>query len=975
MKKTFLWIFIMMLVSLVLTSCKEEKPNEQGGTDKPDPTVDTTKPVVSMSVGSIAYVNEEINISYEVSDDVTAKEKIATELSYSNGSDVIKINGNSFTPAQNGNYEVTLKATDEAGNTETVSKVINVFNLDDELINITTANPMVGDEVLVSYEISELVTNIDLLEATVKVTSKGEEQNLENNKFVAAFEDYEIMVSLKDEIGNEISTSKVIKAQLPYREDRDFAQYKAPTNELDEENLPKIDTNVGQEAITLSDGALAMVYGSYRLEFVKDSNNQYVLRLVNLADANLETNVMFKNDTPVIIYLRGSSDSFKTAYEKVVLTEYGICATKEITGTTGTKVVVKDCYYFAKEKEVGAFNVRRSVLTESVSTTDTGFASEYGFISAQNGSSEWFVPNLVYKTYSGSASAYRETKLGVPMMMLRNTSNGYTLSLSRYQPIVTYINNSYASLRLDNTNKGISVSYPANEGNRVYHDATDGAMHVYDLTIRAEVTDSYETALPSVYNAHFNLQNQRIVNTDIDEVYSVICEDYKVFLHETEQEDEISGKKYTSYGLPWRITIEDGEFGPLTYQAGFIGQQIPSAYNMMLYGVMNNDLESLQNGINVIDFWVDGAEFMSVAGVPHIWYDTWDDGFRAYPCFLRMAVDAMEGLFDAYLLAEAHGLDKSNWYDAIEKFGKFLVNNQNEDGSYYRCYNYSGEMYKNKDEGIEEPPGNICQSESKANTPMAIRFLAKMYEYTGEKKYYNAAIKAGEYTYDNLYKIGSYRGGTCDNPNATDKEAGVFAMYAFDSLFMLTGDDKWLECLKQATAFTMSTVIIYSFGVRESQFKSGLPVYAGYTDGMSFIVCSNGSGADNYIAYIYHELFRVYILTGEETYLKQAEFIQQNTKSIMNWDNALGYKYKSLVAEASSISSFNYGSASDGAWVTWSSVANAEPIAKMYNNFGNADVAYFKDVDIDELRARLESVGCGGYTHTIYENTVIEQVE
>ena len=95
----------------------------------------------------------------------------------------------------------------------------------------------------------------------------------------------------------------------------------------------------------------------------------------------------------------------------------------------------------------------------------------------------------------------------------------------------------------------------------------------------------------------------------------------------------------------------------------------------------------------------------------------------------------------------------------------------------------------------------------------------------------------------------------------------------------------------------------------------------------------------------------------------------------MNWDNALGYKYKSLVAEASSISSFNYGSASDGAWVTWSSVANAEPIAKMYNNFGNADVAYFKDVDIDELRARLESVGCGGYTHTIYENTVIEQVE
>ena len=137
MKKTFLWVFIVMLVSFVLMSCEDKNPNEQGGGDKP--TVDSTKPVVSMSVGSIAYVNDEISISYEVSDNVTAKEKIATELSFSNGSEVVEINGNSFTPTKSGNYEVTLKATDEAGNVETVSKIINVFNLDDELTKTKNA--------------------------------------------------------------------------------------------------------------------------------------------------------------------------------------------------------------------------------------------------------------------------------------------------------------------------------------------------------------------------------------------------------------------------------------------------------------------------------------------------------------------------------------------------------------------------------------------------------------------------------------------------------------------------------------------------------------------------------------------------------------------------------------------------------------------------------------------------------------------
>ena len=773
----------------------------------------------------------------------------------------------------------------------------------------------------------------------------------------------------------DISSEEIKVIDTSYREDRNFSPYKLPSNVVNEALLPAASSDV---VFNIDDSSYSLLSSSFRLDFIKNDEGKYSIYIFEVSENHQKQRIdisssMVQNVLPVHVFIQGGGDEINVAYDSIITKEFGYLATATFTTTNGSKITVEDRYYFPKENEDGVFNVNQCVRVDEASSNDKGFASSY-HVNQQNAkTTQWFVPNLEFKKTTSNGN-YRETIMGLPMAMFRDIATGNTVSLSRYQPIVNYEDNSYASINTSSNKKQITIDYPAVDGNRKFHTLETGKQHVYDLSIRVDKTEDYEQASIDTYNAHFNLQNQRIVNTDIDEVYKVICEDYKTFLHVTDQEEEKTGRKYKSYGLPWRITIEDGEFGPLTYQAGFIGQQIPSAYNMMLYGLRNNDLTSLQNGINVIDFWVDSAEMMSVAGVPHIWYDTWDDGFRAYPCFLRMAVDAMEGMLDAYRLAIAHGIYKENWETALEMFSDFLVNNQNEDGSYYRCYNYDGGPFVSWDNGIEEPPGNICQSTSKSCSAMPIRFLTKMYEMTGDEDYKDAALLAGEFVYNNLYPQGYYAGGTCDGPNQVDKEAGVFAMYAFDSLYQLTKDEKWIKPLEQATAYTMSTAICFSYNVKESNLKTAYPLYAGYTDGMSFIACSSGSGADNYIAYIYYELFRVYIITGKETYLKQAEFIQQNTKSIMNWDGTLGYKYKSLVPEASSISSFKYSSASNGAWVTWSSVANAEPIAKMYANFGHADVAYYKDMDINELRSMLDNIGAGGKTHIIYENTIVDKI-
>ena len=172
---------------------------------------------------------------------------------------------------------------------------------------------------------------------------------------------------------------------------------------------------------------------------------------------------------------------------------------------------------------------------------------------------------------------------------------------------------------------------------------------------------SYNDMMVDVYNDHFVLQNQRIVDTDIDKVLEAICEDYKEFLITHERNG------VTSYGLPWRVTIEDGRIGPRSYQSGFVGQQIPAAYQMLFYGVMYDDAESLDNGLKVLNFWLD-AGMMNESGVPKIWYDGDSNLFNYYPMFLRMAIDTMAGYLDAYILAEKNGIECDGWREALISF-------------------------------------------------------------------------------------------------------------------------------------------------------------------------------------------------------------------------------------------------------------------------------------------------------------------
>jgi len=286
------------------------------------------------------------------------------------------------------------------------------------------------------------------------------------------------------------------------------------------------------------------------------------------------------------------------------------------------------------------------------------------------------------------------------------------------------------------------------------------------------------------------------------------------------------------------------------------------------------------------------------------------------------------------------------------KFGKNLLAVQNGDGSFYRAYTRDG--------SVETDTSNATyQGSSKLNTPIAIRFLGKMYEYTGIEAYKTAALKAAEYCYQELYvKLGKYVGGTPDNPNTVDKEAAMYAMYGFSAAYQLSGEEKYLDAVMHAAVSTMSWTYVYDFAVPSptKELAAINPFRDGGVIGFS-VIATGHSGADNCSAYMFYEMYKLYVHTGDSFFLNAALLLENDTKLSTDYDGSMGFKYRAMMPEASNVSEFSFGTV--GTWLPWSGIANIEPISNLEETFGQMDISDLTQ-DLATLRQMLEEYGCGG---------------
>ena len=742
-----------------------------------------------------------------------------------------------------------------------------------------------------------------------------------------------------------------------------------------------------QEAFQTINNNFSLVSKNYELIFEND-NNVYEVHIAKKENHN----TLYKTINSIQINIRDkggligyNEKKYTSSYNSITQTSYGYLLSSTISSQKGSKFLIEDAYYILKED---IFALQRKITVIEANPNDYGFASQIRFfeesLSNKYTDFDYFIPSILYKDSSNMPGGaicsnldlnqvyVKETRMGLPMVMAHNKTNFNTLALTHLNPQISTgsctssglgeTNNDiqYGSLGLDITpNVGVGYIYPSSEFPNSYdangpisryNEIKKDYYQEYSLSLIASNKQTYNDAMVYSYQQAYQQEARKIYDMDIDEIYK-----QNIDLFSSEYREYKSNNDIVSAGFPWALDLPDGKNTEgVSFQMGFVGQQIPASYHLFRYGTLNNDQTIAKKGENILDFW--SSDKINANYFPYVWWNpsnnTNGGSVHQYSCFLRCMVDGMEGMIDAYIFAKQQNIDKPAWYNMIIKFANNLVNVQNEDGSFYRAYKTSGE--------VESDTSDYrTQGKSKLNTPIAVRFLGKMYELTNENKYKDAALKASEYCHNEIYqKLCKYVGGTPDNANVVDKEASVYAMYCFNTAYTLSNDEKYLKASEHAAVNALSWTYVYDYAVPNLTDEDKLinPFSSGGVIGFS-IIATGHSSADNYSAYTYFETYRLYLLTGNEFYKNAALLLQNNTKLSTDYDGRLGYKYKAMMPEATRVSDFRF--TSTNTWLPWSGVANIEPMIDFFDAFSTKDIYKLKD-DFNTQKNKIKAYGCGG---------------
>ncbi len=730
------------------------------------------------------------------------------------------------------------------------------------------------------------------------------------------------------------------------------------------------------ESFVPLDGILTEENGNYFLKnngftlcFIKNSRSYGVTVL----DSN-SGKVIYRADTPAGILTYRSSTSEKkelgAGYDTVRLEKYTVTCIAVVRSEGGAEWRVTDSYSALRESE--SFHFDRKVEMLSKGSDVSGFSSKFS-ITDENGSSdrdgyEYFIPAVIYKdtTYmkregyttlledltKGDLFYVKDTCIGLPLAMARNVKNGYVLTLQHlnpelsggsnasYQALTISESEKYGSIGYHFTESGLALDYvyPAHIGPdnyagvsgwiTVYHPAGKSAVQTYTLVLHLSKEESFQSAMVDAYKRAYRLENPPVTDKyDMNTVFEQNIEIFDgLFI-------EFGTGTAKAPGLPAAASVVDFDilYRPWFYSMGYVHRGPSYGYYLYQAGLERGDAGLTAKGKQILDFWTSDT-IMKYAVPPTEWtpQNNASGGYisRRYS-YLRSLSDGMDAIAQAYMLAKANGQEVRQWYDSLIKFGEFLLENQNPDGSYYRIYNINGTV-----------PNN-AEATSKLNTIFIVRYLCYMYEITDDARYYDAAVKAADFSYENIYRnVCKFVGGTDDGNNHVDRESACYSVYGFSAVYDLTGDKRYADALEYALISVMSWVYCYDYAVPNAGNAAQNevnPLRDGGVIGLS-IIGLYGTNIDTFLACQYTEMFKQYIRTDDDTYLMFAEMLQNNTKLTTDYSGELDYLYKGFACEASNCHNFRYYTAEEGVWLPWISVAMIEPISEMKSKIGVSSI-------------------------------------
>ena len=453
---------------------------------------------------------------------------------------------------------------------------------------------------------------------------------------------------------------------------------------------------------------------------------------------------------------------------------------------------------------------------------------------------------------------------------------------------------------------------------RMNHPVREGFEQAYSIVITPACRKNYGEMMKYIWRLTCVRMSDQLFSVDNEKHYHNCMQ---IFLRYT-------GKYGKAYGLPFACQLPNMDISSVSFQFGFVGQQPGIGYLLLRYGKEEHLREAEEKRLGILEFWTHTEQ--TECGLPGMCYNPNINGFEPYPYYLRMIADGMEAIADAYVYMRNIGEEKHDWLSFCRRTADWLVRAQNEDGSYYRAYYGDGSV----------------RMKSGSNTPSVIRFLVQMYLITGEEKYRRAAEKAGEWSARELCPTMEYRGGTCDNADVQDKEAGIYALFGFLALYDLTGKKKWLEAAQEAADYTETWTYMWKFPVAVPWKKHP---FARYTiSGQSIITI--GGGADVYMAACAYVYYRLYLLTDDPHYLEFSRFIYRNTRQANDIDGSCGYCMPGLGHESGGI--YTQKMRSQYHWLPWCTFVEAEPSMRFHSTFGYYEIEEIEKMPEEERKRK-----------------------
>jgi hypothetical protein len=397
---------------------------------------------------------------------------------------------------------------------------------------------------------------------------------------------------------------------------------------------------------------------------------------------------------------------------------------------------------------------------------------------------------------------------------------------------------------------------------RRYHPVADGFSHSYEVRFRFGENESFRDVTRDTWRWAWNTLNPPVMHLDVDAVRRILLD------HLEAQAATIDGRT----GIPFVLStmVDKKQWNWTMIAMGFVGKDIECADQLLQEGDRDKSergQKMRQTGLAVITSLIqalstiplEGTGYDLATGKPwnHVWLAPW----------LRNATEDMTVLMHAYQRELAHGRPHPEWLAWVKSYSDWLLQQQRADGSFPR-------RWKPGTNEVEEPTGTGSYN--------VVPLFVLMSQITKDPKYQESAMRAAEYVWSTWGTHGLFIGGASDNPNITDKEAGMLSAEAYLSLYDATREGKWLERAKAAGDFAESWIWIWNVPMPEDaddsqlHWKKGVP-----TVGLQDITAANTGSVDEYLSWAAPTYARLFNETKDPHYLAVARVLLMDTSSML----------------------------------------------------------------------------------------------